>query len=52
IWWLSGVARPVIGKQVTDKYCTVLTLILESGALYLVGAIAFFVVAQVVDTHF
>ncbi|KAJ7813979.1 hypothetical protein B0H13DRAFT_2382011 [Mycena leptocephala] len=52
IWWLSRVARPVVGKQVTDKYCTVLSLILESGALYLAGAIAFLVVAQCIGARF
>ncbi|KAJ7884695.1 hypothetical protein B0H13DRAFT_1889904 [Mycena leptocephala] len=27
IWWLSRAGRSVVGKQVTDKYCTVLRLI-------------------------
>ncbi|KAJ7920552.1 hypothetical protein B0H13DRAFT_1867467 [Mycena leptocephala] len=49
IWCLS---RPLIGKQVADKCSTVLSLVLEFGALYLAGAIAFVVVAQSLGTHF
>ncbi|KAJ7800374.1 hypothetical protein B0H14DRAFT_3785783 [Mycena olivaceomarginata] len=52
IWWLSRVARPLIGRKMTDWYRTVCALILESGALYCAGAITFLVISQLTATSF
>ncbi|KAJ7154354.1 hypothetical protein C8R43DRAFT_440543 [Mycena crocata] len=45
IWWLARQAQDVLGRRVTDKYYTVVAMILESGALYCLGGIAFIIVA-------
>ncbi|KAJ7687053.1 hypothetical protein B0H17DRAFT_1136558 [Mycena rosella] len=45
IWWLARQARKILGRNVADRYYTVCAMILESGALYLMGGIAFLVVA-------
>ncbi|KAJ7359641.1 hypothetical protein DFH08DRAFT_846627 [Mycena albidolilacea] len=52
IWWLSRVARPLIGRKMTDWYRTVCALILESGALYCAGAITFLVISRLTATTF
>jgi len=47
IWWLasgSG-ARRLVGQQVVDKYTTISAMMLESGALYCAGSIAFVIVS-------
>jgi hypothetical protein len=67
IWWLSRVARPLIGRKMTDWYRTVCALMyvwninsilctdstsLESGALYCAGAITFLVISELTATTF
>ncbi|KAF8156461.1 hypothetical protein K438DRAFT_349631 [Mycena galopus ATCC 62051] len=43
IWWLARRARQVLGNKRIDRYYTVCAMILESGALYCAGAIAFLI---------
>ncbi|KAF8177375.1 hypothetical protein K438DRAFT_1978662 [Mycena galopus ATCC 62051] len=43
IWWLSRGARQIWGKKMVGTYYTACAMILESGALYCVGAIVCFV---------
>ncbi|KAJ7142716.1 hypothetical protein C8R44DRAFT_760998 [Mycena epipterygia] len=45
IWWLARAARHTMGRKVADSYYTVCAMILESGALYCIGGIAYLVVA-------
>jgi len=45
IWWLAGGARKLIGPKAVNKYTTISSMILESGALYCVGGIAFVIIA-------
>ncbi|KAJ7464288.1 hypothetical protein B0H11DRAFT_2240685 [Mycena galericulata] len=45
IWWLARKSQQIMGRRVTSKYYTVCAMILESGALYCVGAIPFICVA-------
>ncbi|KAJ7909981.1 hypothetical protein B0H13DRAFT_1877167 [Mycena leptocephala] len=45
IWWLAAGARQLMGRKVVDKYRTVSAMILESGALYCVGGIAFVIIS-------
>ncbi|KAF7326949.1 hypothetical protein MVEN_02589000 [Mycena venus] len=52
IWWLSRVARSLVGKHLINKYHTALAMILESGALYCAGAISSVVVSQATGTPF
>ncbi|KAJ7131193.1 hypothetical protein C8R44DRAFT_731453 [Mycena epipterygia] len=44
IWWLARAARHTVGRKVVDRYYTVCAMILESGALYCIGGIAFLAV--------
>ncbi|KAJ7464274.1 hypothetical protein B0H11DRAFT_79247 [Mycena galericulata] len=41
IWWLARTSQKIMGRRVTSTYYTVCAMILESGALYCVGAIPF-----------
>ncbi|KAJ7493993.1 hypothetical protein FB451DRAFT_1164857 [Mycena latifolia] len=41
IWWQGRAVRHVMGEKIVKKYCTVSAMMLESGALYGAGAIAF-----------
>ncbi|KAJ7656641.1 hypothetical protein B0H17DRAFT_1213748 [Mycena rosella] len=43
IWGLAREARKSVGRHVADRYYTVCAMIVESGALYLVGGIVFLV---------
>ncbi|KAF8136851.1 hypothetical protein K438DRAFT_1947190 [Mycena galopus ATCC 62051] len=43
IWWLARKARQVLGKKMISRYYTVCAMILESGALYCAGAMAFII---------
>ncbi|KAJ7909972.1 hypothetical protein B0H13DRAFT_2489019 [Mycena leptocephala] len=45
IWWLAAGARQLMGRKVVDRYSTVSAMILESGALYCVGGIAFVIIS-------
>ncbi|KAJ7464283.1 hypothetical protein B0H11DRAFT_79337 [Mycena galericulata] len=45
IWWLARTSQKIMGRRVTSRYYTVCAMILESGALYCVGAIPFIYVA-------
>ncbi|KAJ7433120.1 hypothetical protein B0H11DRAFT_2259717 [Mycena galericulata] len=45
IWWLARTSQKIVGQRVTSRYYTVCAMILESGALYCVGAIPFVGVA-------
>ncbi|KAJ7732924.1 hypothetical protein DFH07DRAFT_968198 [Mycena maculata] len=47
IWWLARSARQVMGRKITGKYYTICAMILESGALYCVGGIAYVIVAEI-----
>ncbi|KAJ7142725.1 hypothetical protein C8R44DRAFT_866030 [Mycena epipterygia] len=49
IWWLARAARHVMGRKIANRYYTACAMILESGALYCIGGIAFLVVGFV--TH-
>ncbi|KAJ7142750.1 hypothetical protein C8R44DRAFT_866053 [Mycena epipterygia] len=44
IWWLARAARQYMARKVADRYRTVCAIILESGALYCIGVIAFLAV--------
>ncbi|KAF8180456.1 hypothetical protein K438DRAFT_1976645 [Mycena galopus ATCC 62051] len=41
IWWLARSARQVIGDKIASTYHTICAMLLESGALYLCGGLAF-----------
>ncbi|KAJ7644834.1 hypothetical protein FB45DRAFT_300116 [Roridomyces roridus] len=39
IWWLAHISKEIMGRKTTRRYHTVCTMILESGAVYGLGAI-------------
>ncbi|KAJ7331549.1 hypothetical protein DFH08DRAFT_309664 [Mycena albidolilacea] len=45
IWWLAREARVVMGQKITNRYYTVCAMILESGALYCAGGIAYIIIS-------
>jgi len=51
IWWLARKARQVLGKKMISRYYTVCAMILESGALYCAGAMAFIILFVVLWTR-
>ncbi|KAJ6541792.1 hypothetical protein B0H19DRAFT_1268745 [Mycena capillaripes] len=50
IWWLARTARFTLGAKVASQYYTTCAMILESGALYCAGGIAFLVLATSIRT--
>ncbi|KAJ7805485.1 hypothetical protein B0H13DRAFT_2387712 [Mycena leptocephala] len=49
IWWLAWTARQAMGEKAGSRYHTVCAMILESGALYFTGGLAFVIVAFLGD---
>ncbi|KAJ7767663.1 hypothetical protein B0H16DRAFT_334878 [Mycena metata] len=49
IWWIARTARTLLGPRVISKYHTACAMILESGAIYCVGAIAFATIGFTLD---
>ncbi|KAJ7894301.1 hypothetical protein B0H14DRAFT_3854400 [Mycena olivaceomarginata] len=49
IWWIGRTARTLLGRTVISKYHTACAMILESGAIYCVSAIAFAAIGFTLD---
>ncbi|KAJ7731502.1 hypothetical protein B0H16DRAFT_1893325 [Mycena metata] len=49
IWWIARTARTLLGPTVISKYYTACAMILESGAIYCVSAIAFATIGFTLD---
>ncbi|KAJ7716464.1 hypothetical protein B0H16DRAFT_1801443 [Mycena metata] len=49
IWWIAQTARTLLGRTAISKYHTACAMILESGAIYCVSAIAFATIGFTLD---
>ncbi|KAF8147252.1 hypothetical protein K438DRAFT_1867961 [Mycena galopus ATCC 62051] len=51
IWWIRREVRTVLGPSVTRTYDTVITIILESGAIYCISIILYLIATVRLDTR-